>query len=77
MEYYARQIGRLTGWVRNVDHDTVEPSQKGSVTKWNCSVEFFIGQMKQSPRMSLVDESRVERDDVTGEFQEFGVKRSM
>ena len=32
---------------------------------------------RQGPRMSRVDESRVEWEDVTGEFKEFGVKRGM
>ena len=38
-------------------------------------VEFEM--MRQSPRMSRVDESRVEWEDARGEFREFGVKRSM
>jgi len=38
-------------------------------------VEFEM--MKQGLRMSRVDESRMEWDDVTGEFREFEVKRSM
>jgi hypothetical protein len=33
--------------------------------------------MKQGPRASRVDESRIEWEDVTGEFREFGVKRSL
>ena len=40
-------------------------------------VELFIEKMKQGPRMSRVDELRVEWEDVTGEFREFGVKRSL
>ena len=73
VEYSARQIGGLTGWVRNVGYDTVEAVAEGEREK----VELFIEQMKQGPRMSRVDESRVEWEDVTGEFREFGVKRSM
>ena len=73
VEYCARQIGGLTGWVRNVDYDTVEAVAEGEREK----VESFIEKMKQGPRMSRVDESRVEWEAVTGEFREFGVKRSM
>ena len=73
VEYAARQIGGLTGWVRNVGYDTVEAVAEGERDK----VDLFIEQMKQGPRMSRVDESRVEWEDVTGEFQEFGVKRSL
>ena len=73
VEYAARQIGGLTGWVRNVGYNTVEAVAEGERDK----VELFIEQMKQGPRMSRVDESRVEWEDVTGEFREFGVRRSM
>jgi acylphosphatase len=73
VEYAARRIGGLTGWVRNVGYDTVEAIAEGERDK----VESFIEQMKQGPRMSRVDESRVEWEDVTGEFREFGVKRSL
>ena len=73
VEYHARQIGELTGWVRNVGYDTVEAIAEGERAK----VELFIGKMKEGPRSSRVDESRVEWEDVTGEFQGFGVKRSM
>ena len=72
VEYAARQIGGLTGWVRNVGYDTVEAIAEGERAK----VERFIEQMKQGPRMSRVDEARVEWEAVTGEFKEFGVKRS-
>ena len=72
VEYAARQIGGLTGWARNVGYNTVEAIAEGERGK----VELFIEQMKQGPRMSRVDESRVEWEDVTGEFREFGVKRS-
>ena len=73
VEYSARQIGGLTGWVRNVGYNTVEAIAEGERDK----VDLFIEQMKQGPRMSRVDESRVEWEDVTGEFREFGVRRSL
>ena len=73
VEYSARQIGGLTGWVRNVGYDTVEAVAEGARDK----VDLFIEQMNQGPRMSRVDESRVEWEGPTGEFREFGVKRSM
>jgi acylphosphatase len=73
VEYEARQIGGLTGWVRNVGYDTVEATAEGEREK----VERFIEMMKQGPRGSRVDESKVEWENPTGEFQEFGVKRSI
>jgi len=72
VEYEARQISGLTGWVRNVGYDTVEAVSEGEKSK----VDHFIEMMKQGPRISRVDESRVEWEAVTGEFREFGVKRS-
>lgn len=73
VEYHARQIGGLTGWVRNVGYDTVEAIAEGEREK----VERFIEMLKQGPRGARVDESRVEWENPTGEFQEFGVRRSM
>jgi acylphosphatase len=72
VEYSARQIGGLTGWVRNVGYDEVEAVAEGSADK----VEKFIQAMKTGPRASRVDESRVDWESVTGEFESFGVKRS-
>jgi len=73
VEYCARQIGGLTGWVRNVGYDTVEAVAEGQ----RSNVENLIQMMKSGPRSSRVDESKVEWETVTGEFREFGVKRSM
>lgn len=73
VEYHARKVGGITGWVRNVGYDTVESVAEGS----RENIERFIEKMKEGPRASRVDESRVEYEDVTGEFSEFGVKRSM
>ena len=72
VEYSARQIG-VTGWVRNVGYDTVEAVAEGE----SEDVNLFIAMMKQGPRSSRVDESTVEWETPTGEFQEFGVKRSI
>lgn len=63
----------VTGWVRNVGYDTVESVAEGD----RVNVDRFIEMVKEGPRASRVDESRVEWEDVTGEFREFGVKRSM
>jgi len=73
VEYRARQIGGLTGWVRNVGYETVEAVAEGEKGK----VERFIEMMKEGPRMSQVDDSKVEWENPTGEFQMFRVKRSM
>lgn len=73
VEYHARQIGGLTGWVRNVGYDTVEAVAEGETSK----VERFIEKLKEGPRMSQVDEAKVEWETPTGEFVQFGVKRSL
>ena len=73
VEYGARQIGGLTGWVRNVGYDTVEAVAEGERGK----VDRFIALMKEGPRNSRVDESKVDWETPTGEFAQFGVKRSM
>ena len=72
VEYHARQIGGLTGWVRNVGYDTVEAIVEGERGK----VERFIEMIKQGPRSSRVDESKVEWRTPTEEFQEFEVRKS-
>ena len=72
VEFYGSKLG-VTGWVRNVGYDTVEAVAEGEREK----VERFIEMMKQGPVSSRVDESKVEWEESTGEFVEFGVKRSM
>ena len=73
VEYSAREIGGLTGWVRNVGYDTVEAIAEGEKT----NVEKLIQVMKDGPRSSRVDESKVEWENSTGEFDRFGMKGSM
>jgi acylphosphatase len=73
VEYSARQIGGLTGWVRNVGYDTVEAVAEGQRDR----VERLIEAVRQGPRASRVDDSNVEWEQATGEFFEFGVKRSL
>ena len=73
VEYSARQISGLTGWVRNVGYDTVEAVVEGE----RASVERLIQAIKDGPRGSRVDESKVEWEEPTGEFMQFGVRRSM
>ena len=73
VEYRARQIGGLTGWVRNVGYDTVEAIAEGK----RAVVEQLIQAMKEGPRGSRVDESKIEWEESTEEFDRFGVKRSI
>ena len=73
VEYIARQIGGLTGWVRNVGYDTVEAITEGERDK----VDRLIEAIKQGPRGARVEESKVEWGEPTGEFDRFGVKRSI
>jgi acylphosphatase len=72
VEYFASLIG-VTGWVRNIGYDTVEAVAEGR----RDELEKFIELVKQGPGASRVDEARVEWEDATGEFLEFGVKRSL
>ncbi len=72
VEYYGLQIG-VTGWVRNVGRDCVETIAEGT----SLQIEKFIAMVKQGPRASRVGEARVEYEPVTGEFNGFGVKRSL
>ena len=72
VESEARYLD-VTGWVRNVGYNTVEAVAEGEQSK----VERFIDMMKQGPSASRVDESRVEWENPTSEFQMFGVRRSM
>lgn len=73
VEYYARQIGGLAGWVRNVGDDTVEAIVEGE----RAGVERLIQVIKDGPRGSRVDESKVDWEEPTGEFDRFGVRRSI
>jgi acylphosphatase len=73
VEYRARQIGGLTGWVRNVGYDTVEAIAEGE----RPNVERLIDVIKEGPSASRVDESKVEWETPTGEFDVFGVRRSI
>lgn len=73
VEYSAGQIGGLTGWVRNVGYDTVEAVAEGQREK----VERLIETIKQGPRGSRVDDARVEWETPTGEYPQFGVRRSL
>jgi acylphosphatase len=73
VEYSARQLGGLTGWVRNVGEDQVEALVEGE----RRPVERLIQMMKDGPRAARVDESKVEWEEPTGEFMQFGVRRSI
>lgn len=73
VEYNARQIGELTGWVRNVGYEEVEAVAEGERDK----VERFIQIIKDGPRGARVDDSKVEWEEPIGEFDRFGVRRSV
>jgi acylphosphatase len=62
----AQYIG-VTGWVRNVGWDTVEAIAEGSPQQ----IEQFVQMMKTGPRVSRVDEYRLEEETPTGEFSGF------
>lgn len=73
VEYSARQIGGLTGWVRNLGYDTVEAVVEGE----RAQVERLIEAIRQGPRGSRVDDAKVEWEAPSGEFLQFGVRRSL
>lgn len=73
VEYHARQIGAITGWVRNVGYDVVEVVAEGD----QDSVQKFIGFVKQGPVGAIVNELRLEDETPTGEFSDFSVRRSL
>ena len=72
VEYNAVQLG-VTGWVRNLGYDTVEAVAEGRRDR----VDLLVETMKAGPRASRVNESRVEWEQVTGEFKSFDVRRSL
>ena len=73
VEYHARQVGGITGWVRNVGYDVVEVVAEGE----RSSVERFAAFVKQGPAGAHVNESRLEDETPTGEFSDFSVRRSL
>jgi len=72
VEYNAVQLG-VTGWVRNVGYDTVEAVAEGRRDK----VDLLLEAMKAGPRASRINESRVEWEQISGEFKSFDVRRSL
>jgi acylphosphatase len=73
---FVQQSGALldlTGWVRNVGDAQVEAVAEGS----RPAVEKFIAALRTGPRAARVDESRLEWENPTGEFPDFGVKYSV
>ena len=72
VQFSARQIG-VTGWVRNVDYDTVEAIGEAEREK----LDRFVDAVKTGPVGSRVDESNVEWQNATGEFRDFQLRRSM
>lgn len=73
VEYWARRITGLTGWVRNVGYDQVEAVAEGV----KPLVEQLIQAMQTGPRGSRVDSANVDWEPVTGEFETFSVRRSL
>jgi acylphosphatase len=72
VEHYARKLG-VKGWVRNVGYDTVETVAEGEREK----LDAFVQMVKQGPGGSHVDEAKIEWENPTGEFRDFGVRRSL
>ena len=73
VEYQARQVGGVTGWVRNVGYDVLEVVAEGE----QGFVERLVELVKQGPRGAIVNETRLEEESPTGEFSEFGIRRSL
>lgn len=63
----------LTGWVRNVGHDTVEAVAEGSTEILNKFIELI----RVGPRAGRVDDARIEWEVPTDEFKDFRVRYSL
>src|SRR5512141_1390703 len=72
VQYSARQIG-VTGWVRNVNDDTVEAVAEGE----RASLGRFVEAVKAGPRGARVEGSNVEWQNATGEYADFQMRRSL
>jgi acylphosphatase len=73
---FVQQSGvlfNLTGWVRNVGYESVETVAEGRRER----LEKFAEAVKTGPRAGRVDETRIEWETASGEFQNFGVKFSL
>jgi acylphosphatase len=67
----AKQAG-ISGWVRNLGYNQVETVAEGLRDK----LERFSEQMKMGPRGGRVDQSDIEWQTYTGEFNGFTVRSS-
>lgn len=59
----------VTGWVRNLKDGRVEVMAEGDKEK----VEDLIGQLKQGPSLSRVENVEVDWEDYKGEFKDFSI----
>jgi acylphosphatase len=62
----------LTGWVRNVGHETVEAVAEGSTER----LSKFAEKVHTGPRVGRVDDARIEWEDPSGEFTDFHIRNS-
>ncbi|MBN1304602.1 MAG: acylphosphatase [Anaerolineales bacterium] len=62
----------LRGWVRNVGYDQVETMAEGP----RATLEKFLEIVRTGPRMSHVEDTKVEWWDASGEFTHFIVNSS-
>lgn len=67
----AHMLG-LNGWVRNVGWDQVETLAEGE----KALLERLIEAVRAGPRASFVEDTRVEWEQATGEFDSFQVRSS-
>jgi acylphosphatase len=65
----AKNIGGLTGWVRNLDDGRVEALVEGPREK----IEDLIAWARKGPPASRVSDVDVTWEPASGEFKEFGV----
>ncbi len=73
---YVQQVSArldLTGWVRNMGYNQVEAVAEGH----RSALEHFVEEVRRGPRAASVEESRVEWEIATGEFQYFDARRSV
>jgi acylphosphatase len=60
----------LTGWVHNVGYNQVETLAEGT----RLLISRFVDSVRTGPRVSRVDDVRIEWENPTGEFRYFEVR---
>lgn len=74
--YFVQRTGNemgLTGWVRNRRDGRVEVVAEGA----RADLDQLSGQLRQGPPSAHVTDLDVDWKEATGEFRQFGVRRTI